>query len=259
MQTQSNRYSFVSQKYWCHNCSRQFSVMRNTEEFSEVFCQTCNSVCEQVNANESIHSSPWNFRIFDNQNHPTNTQSNPNNARNHEHNPMPGNQQNERPNLRFINFFFPVQEIIFVNRPQNPNSQQNQGQQNQGQQNQGQNQEHQHDNFFMDFLDFPFINPEIHRRMHLMRLFEEISRAQGHENNGVPPADKESIKNLKEVVFEEKDLEKVNGNPCPVCQEEFKAKDTGKELKCKHLFHKDCIEPWLNMHRTCPCCRQEVL
>ena len=233
--------------------------MRNTEEFSEVFCQTCNSVCEQVNGNENVHSSPWNFRIFDNQNHP-------NNAQNHEHNPMAGNQQNERQNLRFINFFFPVQEVIFVNRPQNPNpqpQQQNPGQQNQGQQNQQnpQNQQHQHHNFFVDFLDFPFMafNPEIHRRMHLMRLFEEILRAQGHENSGVPPADKESIKNLKEVVIEEKDLEKVNGNPCPVCQEEFKAKDTGKELKCKHLFHKDCIEPWLNMHRTCPCCRQEVL
>ena len=209
--------------------------MRNTEEFSEVFCQTCNSVCEQVNATENVHSNPWNFRIFDTQSHPTNS-----NMNNHEHNP--GNQQNQRQNLRFINFFFPVQEIIFVNRQQqqqNNQGQQNQGQQNQGQQNQEpqqnqgqQNQENaQNHNFFMDFFDFPFMafNPEIHRRMHLMRLFEELLRAQGQEKNGVPPADKESIKNLKEVVLEEEDLEKVNGNPCPVCQEEFKAQDTGKE------------------------------
>lgn len=26
-------------------------------------------------------------------------------------------------------------------------------------------------------------------------------------------------------------------------------------LKCKHVFHHDCIKKWFVCHNTCPCCR----
>ncbi|KAG0263964.1 hypothetical protein BG011_007685 [Mortierella polycephala] len=42
---------------------------------------------------------------------------------------------------------------------------------------------------------------------------------------------------------------------CSVCKDEFTKQDTCLKLKCKHVFHQDCIKPWLKMNGTCPTCR----
>lgn len=48
---------------------------------------------------------------------------------------------------------------------------------------------------------------------------------------------------------------------CPICLVEFEAKDAVAHLpRCAHLFHINCIEPWLlRGHLTCPLCRSFVL
>ncbi|KAE8702140.1 RING-H2 finger protein ATL74 [Hibiscus syriacus] len=43
---------------------------------------------------------------------------------------------------------------------------------------------------------------------------------------------------------------------CAICLEEFKDGDSCKALsKCKHLYHRSCIDQWLLQHRSCPLCR----
>ena len=37
---------------------------------------------------------------------------------------------------------------------------------------------------------------------------------------------------------------------CSVCMEDFKLEETVKELPCSHLYHPDCIVPWLEMVST---------
>ncbi|OAY80793.1 RING-H2 finger protein ATL8 [Ananas comosus] len=53
-----------------------------------------------------------------------------------------------------------------------------------------------------------------------------------------------------------------NSESCAICLEDFAA---GEELRvlprCKHAFHKDCIDPWLlaRSKSTCPLCRDPVV
>merc|ERR1711991_964886 len=64
-----------------------------------------------------------------------------------------------------------------------------------------------------------------------------------------PPATEEStLANLMEC-------EVVHPVECAVCFDELCIGDIGTELPCSHIFHKDCVTPWLERHATCPSCR----
>ncbi|XP_028977672.1 E3 ubiquitin-protein ligase RNF126 isoform X2 [Esox lucius] len=76
------------------------------------------------------------------------------------------------------------------------------------------------------------------------------------ENTGPPPADRDKIKSLPTVLITQEhvgsDLE------CPVCKEDYSIGENVRQLPCNHLFHNDCIVPWLEQHDTCPVCRKSL-
>lgn len=66
--------------------------------------------------------------------------------------------------------------------------------------------------------------------------------------------DDECLEQLSEKVLEEK----IEGM-CMICFDEFDIDQTVLELPCDHLYHKDCIVPYLKEHSNkCPICRSEV-
>ncbi|XP_060806172.1 E3 ubiquitin-protein ligase goliath-like isoform X2 [Amyelois transitella] len=50
-----------------------------------------------------------------------------------------------------------------------------------------------------------------------------------------------------------------DGECCAICIEPYKVSETLRSLPCRHDFHKNCIDPWLLEHRTCPMCKMDIL
>uniref|UniRef100_A0A3Q1IRJ4 RING-type E3 ubiquitin transferase n=1 Tax=Anabas testudineus TaxID=64144 RepID=A0A3Q1IRJ4_ANATE len=76
------------------------------------------------------------------------------------------------------------------------------------------------------------------------------------ENTGPPPADRERIKSLPTISITEEHV--GAGLECPVCKEDYSVEESVRQLPCNHLFHNDCIVPWLEQHDTCPVCRKSL-
>ncbi|KAJ4791094.1 hypothetical protein LUZ62_042340 [Rhynchospora pubera] len=56
----------------------------------------------------------------------------------------------------------------------------------------------------------------------------------------------------------EVDVEKVgegDGRDCTICLEAFVPNEHVLVTPCKHMFHDDCITPWVKSHGKCPICR----
>jgi hypothetical protein len=55
----------------------------------------------------------------------------------------------------------------------------------------------------------------------------------------------------------------TSSKECPICLTDFCADDMVSSCKdqptCQHLFHKGCLEAWLQKQQSCPCCRYEIL
>ncbi|EYU19847.1 hypothetical protein MIMGU_mgv1a015778mg [Erythranthe guttata] len=53
---------------------------------------------------------------------------------------------------------------------------------------------------------------------------------------------------------------KSNASACSICLADYKGADLVRLIpSCGHLFHRDCIDPWLSLHPTCPVCRSSPL
>ena len=45
---------------------------------------------------------------------------------------------------------------------------------------------------------------------------------------------------------------------CVICLENMDDKQTLLLLECTHIYHKECIDDWLNKSQTCPMCRENI-
>ncbi|GFP90336.1 putative uncharacterized protein at4g01020 chloroplastic [Phtheirospermum japonicum] len=56
----------------------------------------------------------------------------------------------------------------------------------------------------------------------------------------------------------DEDLMKSELAQCAVCKDDFELGTVVKQMPCKHVYHTDCILPWLELHNSCPVCRHEL-
>ncbi|XP_052313464.1 E3 ubiquitin-protein ligase RNF43-like [Oncorhynchus keta] len=51
-----------------------------------------------------------------------------------------------------------------------------------------------------------------------------------------------------------------NSSPvCAICLDEFLEGQDLRIISCAHEFHKECVDPWLLQHRTCPLCMHNIM
>ncbi|CAL9134689.1 unnamed protein product [Musa textilis] len=84
-------------------------------------------------------------------------------------------------------------------------------------------------------------------------LIEQLTRNDGH---GPPPASQSAIDAMPTVKINQRHLR--GDSHCPVCKEKFELGTEAREMPCKHLYHSDCIIPWLVRHNSCPVCRHRL-
>ncbi|KAK6146586.1 hypothetical protein DH2020_020455 [Rehmannia glutinosa] len=74
---------------------------------------------------------------------------------------------------------------------------------------------------------------------------------------GTPPASKSAVEALPSINVDEA-LLKSELAQCAVCKDDFELGTVVKQMPCKHVYHQDCILPWLELHNSCPVCRYEL-
>ncbi|KAE8584473.1 hypothetical protein XENTR_v10020980 [Xenopus tropicalis] len=87
-----------------------------------------------------------------------------------------------------------------------------------------------------------------------------LTRAQNKKMKQLKAEAKKAIGKLQLRTIKQGD--KVlgpDGDSCAVCIEPYKPSDVVRILTCNHFFHKNCIDPWLLEHRTCPMCKCDIL
>ncbi|XP_057459647.1 E3 ubiquitin-protein ligase RING1-like [Actinidia eriantha] len=74
---------------------------------------------------------------------------------------------------------------------------------------------------------------------------------------GTPPASKSAVEALPNIKITDQ-LLASDSSQCAVCKDSFELGEEAKQMPCKHIYHSDCILPWLELHNSCPVCRYEL-
>lgn len=91
------------------------------------------------------------------------------------------------------------------------------------------------------------------------RLLDQLAQieagglARARDN---PPASKAAVESMPVVAV---DAARVAAEShCAVCKEPFELGAEAREMPCAHIYHADCILPWLALRNSCPVCRHEM-
>ena len=70
------------------------------------------------------------------------------------------------------------------------------------------------------------------------------------------PLTEDQISKLKHTEYD-KDI--YGDSKCGICQSEIDGNEKIIELPCKHIFHTECIMPWIReYHHICPICKIDI-
>ncbi|XP_028618362.1 E3 ubiquitin-protein ligase RNF133 [Grammomys surdaster] len=93
---------------------------------------------------------------------------------------------------------------------------------------------------------------------HIRRLW--VARIEDRRWKRLTRELKKAFGQLQVRILKEGDEEvNPNADSCVICFEAYKPNEIVRILTCKHFFHKNCVDPWILAHGTCPMCKCDIL
>ena len=90
------------------------------------------------------------------------------------------------------------------------------------------------------------------------RISEQEAEARAKKKR----AKTDAVQKLPVVKIEPKHCKKTGNDmeppSCTVCCDTISLGSKGMFMPCGHIYHPDCLNPWLKDHNTCPVCRFEL-
>jgi hypothetical protein len=101
------------------------------------------------------------------------------------------------------------------------------------------------------------LNQHRFEMFNVRRIANEIERKEQNKDKGCKP---EQLNRIPEYRFDvnNQHLNVGNQNGCSICLDDYKEGQLVKKLECSHIFHKECLEPWLLTKNKCPMCLKKL-
>nr|XP_002124964.1 RING finger protein 150 [Ciona intestinalis] len=88
-----------------------------------------------------------------------------------------------------------------------------------------------------------------------LRILQAHNRGMRHRNRLAQRA----VMQLKTRTIKPNDEIVSTESVCAICIENYKTAEVVRELPCRHIFHKKCVDPWLHTKHTCPMCKINII
>ncbi|CAD6245729.1 unnamed protein product [Miscanthus lutarioriparius] len=95
------------------------------------------------------------------------------------------------------------------------------------------------------------VDPDEYSYEELIALGEVV----GTESKGLAA---DTIASLPSVTYQAQGKQDGNMEQCVICRVEFDEGESLVALPCKHPYHSECINQWLQLKKVCPMCSAEV-
>jgi len=90
-------------------------------------------------------------------------------------------------------------------------------------------------------------------------FLESLSSLTIYALHGLSKKIKEELEK-DEIIFYKNlsSIDKLQNKSCPICFDDYTNISRIYKTPCKHYFHDSCMEKWLQQHRNCPICRNNL-